>query len=356
MSRPSFHALSVADVRREGEDAVSVALTVPAALRAAFRFTAGQYLTVRRPADTSDVRRSYSLCSAPDEDDLRIGVREIPQGALSTWLNRELAPGMTLECMPPDGHFGAPLQAAAGRHLLLIAVGSGITPMLSIAKSALAADPGTRVTLLYGNRRLATTMFREDLEDLKNRYLQRFVVHYVFSRETQEVPLHDGRLNGARIGEFLAYLVPPASVDHAFLCGPAAMLADAEDALRTAGIAADRIHVERFGVAGIPDVVRAEMAAPAGARVTVIVDGVRREIGFAHSTDSILDAARAAGLDLPFSCKSGVCATCRARVLEGEVRMTRNFALMQTDLDAGIVLSCQAHPVTPRVVISFDER
>lgn len=356
MSRPIFHALSVAEVRREGDDAVSVALTVPPALRGIFRFHAGQYLTVRRPDDANDTRRSYSLCADPRGDEVRIGVREIPQGVMSTWMNRELAAGMILECMPPDGHFGAALATPAARRLLLIAVGSGITPMLSLAKEALAAHPDTRVTLLYGNRRLSTTMFREDLEDLKNRYLDCFAVHYVFSREVQEFPLYHGRLDGAKVRDFIAHLIPAAHVDEVFLCGPAAMLDDVAAALRTAGVAADHIHIERFGAAGTPAATREELAAPDGARVTVIVDGLRRDIEFAHSTDSILDAARAAGLDLPFSCKSGVCATCRARVLEGEVKMTRNFALMQTDLDAGIVLSCQAHPVTPRVVISFDER
>lgn len=356
MSRPSFHPLPVTDVRREGDDAVSIAFDVPPELRATFAFQAGQYLTVRRPRDADDVRRSYSLCSDPHGPEVRIGVREIPQGTLSHWLNHELAPGMTLECMPPDGHFGAAVQIPAPRHVLLIAVGSGITPMLAIARHTLAADPGSQVTLLYGNRRLGTTMFREDLEDLKNRYLDRFALHYVFSREAQEFPLYDGRLDGAKVREFLATLVPVADLDEVFLCGPAAMLEDVEAALAAAGVPPARVHVERFGAAGTPAAVREEIAAPAGAKVTVIVDGSRRELDFTARTDSILDAARAAGLDLPFSCKSGVCATCRARVLEGEVKMTRNFALLQSDLDAGIVLSCQAHPVSSRVVISFDER
>ena len=356
MSRSSFHVLSVSDVRREGDDAVSVALAVTPAQRATFAFRAGQYLTLRRPADPADVRRCYSLCSAPNEAEIRIGVREIPHGNLSSWVNCELQPGMVVECMPPDGQFGAALTSQAPRHLLLIAVGSGITPLLSIAKQALASHLGNTVTLLYGNRRISTMMFREELEDLKNRYLDRFALYCVFSRESQDIALYNGRIDGARVREFMAHLVPAGNVDEALLCGPHAMLSEVEAALREAGVAPEKIHLERFGVADIPAITREEPVTAHSASVTVIVDGKRREIELKDSTSSILDAARAAGLDLPFSCKSGVCATCRARVLEGKVKMTRNFALLKSDLAAGIVLSCQAHPLTPRVVISFDER
>ncbi len=356
VTRPAFHPLTVREVRRESDDAVSVVLSVPPALRTTFAFHAGQYLTVRRPLDPADERRSYSLSSAPEEEALCIGVREIPQGIVSTWMNRTLQPGMRVDCMPPDGQFGAALTSHQPRHLLLIAVGSGITPLLSLAKAALASHPQNRVTLLYGNRRLSTTMFREEIEDLKNRYLDRCALYCVFSREAQDIALYHGRLDGARVQEFLTRLVPSGGVDEAFLCGPHVMLNEVAATLREAGLAEERIHVERFGVADIPAITRAEVVAPHSALVTVIVDGVRRDIELNDSTASILDAARAAGLDLPFSCKSGVCATCRARVLEGEVTMTRNFALLKSDLAAGIVLSCQAHPVTPRVVISFDER
>jgi ring-1,2-phenylacetyl-CoA epoxidase subunit PaaE len=313
-------------------------------------------LTVRRPADADDQRRSYSLCVAPGDGELRIGVREIPGGLVSGHINRALAPGMMLECMPPDGQFGAALEASAGQHLLLVAVGSGITPLLAIARHALARDPATRVTLLYGNRRLATMMFREDLEDLKNRYLARFALHCIFSREAQEIPLYHGRLGGARVREFLAGLVPAAQVDAVYLCGPHAMLAEVEPALQAAGIAAANIHVERFGAGEEATATRAPEPVAARAGVTVILDGQRRELELADGATSILAAARAAGLDVPFSCKSGVCATCRARVLEGRVSMTRNFALMPADLKAGIVLTCQAHPLTSKVTVSFDER
>ncbi len=353
MSRPSFHSLKVRDVHRETDDAVAVTLEVPPTLAADYRFHAGQYLTVRRPHDPEDARRSYSLCSAPSDGVWRIGVREIPTGKVSTFINRELRAGMTLECMPPDGQFGLSSAAVKGRHVLLIGAGSGITPLLSIARQTLAEDREARVTLLYGNRRVATMMFREELEDLKNLYLGRFALYCVFSREDQDIPLLYGRLDAARVREFLARLLPPEDIDDAYLCGPNAMLDGVSEALLEAHVP---VHVERFGAIDLPATATEVATAPPHAIITVIVDGVSRELEVADGTASVLDVAKAAGLDLPFSCKSGVCATCRARVLEGEVRMTRNFALMKSDLDAGIVLSCQAHPVTPRVVISFDER
>ncbi len=356
MSLPSFHTLQISQVIRETDDAVSLTLAVPPTLKPLFDFHAGQYLTLRRPGDSTDQRRSYSLCAAPCEGVLRIGVREIKGGALSPWLNREARVGTEVEVMPPDGQFGLLPATNTGRHLLLIAVGSGITPLLSIARQTLAADARNRVTLLYGNRNLASMMFREDLDDLKNSHLGRFAFHCTFSREPQEIPLHHGRLDGARLREFFERLIPPDTVDDVFLCGPNAMLDECLQVLREVGIAEHRLHVERFGAPTMDSGPAPAIPTPEGARVVVILDGVQRELALADPALSILDAARDAGLDLPFSCRTGVCATCRARVLEGEVRMSRNFALLESDLKAGIVLTCQAHPVTDRVVISFDAR
>lgn len=351
----SFHSLLVTEVRAEGDDAVSVALAVPPELRATFAYRPGQYLTVRRSGDAGDARRSYSLCSAPIDGEWRIGIRVLPGGIFSTWANRELKPGTPLECMPPDGHFCPPLESVATRHYVLFAVGSGITPCLSIAKNVLATTR-SRVTLLYGNRRTSTTMFREDLEDLKNRYLDRFALHCVFSREEQDIALYHGRLDAARIETFLERLIPPDTIDEAFICGPGKMLNEVEGALLKAGVASECIHIERFGVADLAPVSRPEIELTTAATVIVIFDGARRELRLVDSAASILDAARAAGLDLPFSCKSGVCTTCRAKVLEGRVTMARNFGLLKNDVAAGIVLTCQSRPVTERVVLSFDER
>ena len=355
MSRPQFHPLTVTDLTPEGEDAVVVTFAVPGALAEAFRYKAGQFLTLRRRLDGEELQRSYSLCSAPHEQRWKIGIREIPNGVFSRWANRELKVGDRIECMPPDGLFCPPPVAEPARHYVFFAVGSGITPCFSIIKDKLATEPRCHVTLIYGNRRASTMMFREELEDLKNRYLDRFALHSVFSREAQDIALYHGRLDGARIREFLTRLIPPATIDLALLCGPAQMLEEGEAALREAGLCEAQILIERFGDVGMT-AVRDEVPTQQSATVIVVIDGVQREIQLHDAEQSILDAARAAGLELPFSCKSGVCATCRARVLEGEVHMRRNFALLKSDLRAGIVLACQARPLTPRVVLSFDDR
>ena len=351
-----FHALKVADVTRETDDAVSIRFDVPGALARDFAFLPGQHLTVRVTVDGEEQRRSYSLCSAANSGEWRIGIRELPGGKVSTWANRTLRVGDTVECMTPDGTFHAAPNPAQARHYLLVGAGSGITPLLSIARTVLASEPQSRVTLLYGNRKLSSVMFREALEDLKNRYLGRLALHYVFSREPQEIALYEGRLDGARLRLFLDTLVPPASIDDVFLCGPDAMLDALEATLHEAGVAGDRIHVERFGTAIAATSRTSTAASSTDARVTVVADGMTREFELCGSGASILDAARDAGLDLPFSCKSGVCSTCRARLKEGTVEMTRNFALMQSDLDAGFILTCQAHPTSARVVVDFDDR
>ena len=351
-----FHRIPVAAVTPEADDAVAVRLEVPPELKAAFAFKPGQHLTLRRVLNGVDERRSYSLCSGVLDDQWRLGIRTVPGGAFSTWANESLRAGEELECMTPDGSFSPALDAAHAKHYLLIAAGSGITPLLSIARSVLSVEPQSQVTLLYGNRRFSSVMFREDLEDLKNTYLQRFSLHHVFSREPQEIALANGRLDADKLRDFLSVLIPAPTLDDVFLCGPNAMLDALVPVLREAGIAEDAIHVERFGVDVVPATERAPAAQGPEARVTVIADGVTRELRLATDGVSILDAARDAGLDLPFSCKSGVCSTCRARLQDGTVHMTRNFALMQSDLDAGFVLTCQAHPTSEAVTISFDDR
>jgi ring-1,2-phenylacetyl-CoA epoxidase subunit PaaE len=355
MSGLHFHPLTVRDVRADTDDALIVTFDVPDAERETFRFAPGQYLTLRRPGD--DLRRSYSICAAAGEP-MRVGVRRVPGGAFSGWLHAELKAGDRLEVMEPQGRFGAAL-ARRPHHVLAVAGGSGITPILSILKTVLESDPGVRCTLLYGNRNVASTMFKEELEDLKNRYLTRLAVHPVFSREAMDSPLACGRLDGEKIASFLRLAGGAASVDEAFVCGPHAMNDEVEAALRASGIGAERIHVERFGIP--PSAAAATPQAPqegdaATARITIVRDGLTREVGFTTVDGSILAAASRAGMDVPYSCKSGVCATCRAKLVEGRVRMDRNFALEKADLDAGFILSCQAHPLTDRVVVSFDER
>jgi ring-1,2-phenylacetyl-CoA epoxidase subunit PaaE len=354
-----FHALTVRDVRPEGDDALVVSFHVPADVADAFRFHQGQHLTLRREFGGVDERRSYSICAGRDDGELRVGIRKVPGGRFSTWLHETLKAGDAIEAMPPEGRFFVPLEPTAARHHVGIAGGSGITPILSILKTVLASEPASRFTLVYGNRTLRSTMFAEELEDLKNRYLSRLVLHHVFSRESTDLPLTEGRLDRAKLGTFLATLIDPAGIDHVYVCGPHALNDEAEAALLAAGVAPERIHIERFGV---PDAgVGAAPPPPdprdaADATVLIVRDGVRREIAYHAHQGNILDAAAAAGLDVPFSCKSGVCCTCRARLLEGEVRMARNFALEPHEVTAGFVLACQAKPLTDRVVLSFDDR
>ena len=359
-----FYPLRVRQVRADTDDAVVVTFDLPDGLADTFRFSAGQYLTLRQHVDGTDLRRSYSICSGVDDNALSVAVRKVPGGAFSNWVNDALQVGDDIDVMPPQGSFHviAPESVddrASGREFLFIAAGSGITPILSIMKTVLAREPHCHCTLIYGNRMQSTTMFKEELEDLKNLYMTRVVLHHVFSREQTDAPLSGGRLDRDKIGTVLRTLVGVDAVDHAFICGPHQMNDDAEAALLDAGLAAERIHVERFGVpppvAGAAAKAERIDVAPV-ARITIVRDGMHREIAFRQEDPSILDAAAGAGLDMPYSCKSGVCCTCRAKLLRGEVRMERNFALDKAELDAGFVLTCQAYPVTEEVVLSFDER
>jgi ring-1,2-phenylacetyl-CoA epoxidase subunit PaaE len=360
-----FHPLRVKAVEPDTSEAVIVSFEVPPELREVFGFTQGQYLTLRGDIDGQDLRRSYSICAGLDDGELRVGVRKVQGGVFSNWINAHLQPGDTVQVMAPQGRFFVPIEPGSARHHVGIAGGSGITPILSIMKTVLAREPQSRFTLIYGNRQLQSTMFKEEIEDLKNRYMTRLVLLHVFSDEHTDSPLGFGVMNREKIGEFLAMLVPAASIDHAYICGPFQMNDEAEAALLAAGVPEERIHIERFGVALPSGATAGEVGAVVHealpgdakqARITIVRDGLQREITFTEGQPSILDAASAAGLEVPFSCTSGVCGTCRAKLVEGEVRMERNFALDKNEVAAGFVLTCQAHPLTERVVLSFDER
>ena len=358
----SFYPLRVCAIEPDTAEAVIVSFDVPAELRPVFGFTQGQYLTLRTTIDGQDVRRSYSICAGVDDAHLRVGVRRVNGGLFSNWIHQNLKVGDTIQVMAPQGRFYVPLQPDAQRHYLAIAGGSGITPILSIMKTALAREPGSRFTLLYANRTLQSTMFKEELEDLKNRYLTRVALHHVFSGEDTEAPINMGLMNRDKVAAFLRSVVQPAHISEVFVCGPFQMNDEAQAALLAAGVPQERIHIERFGVAlsGNEQVGAAVHQAQAGdaekAQITVFRDGLKREFSFSKEQPSILDAASAAGLEMPFSCTSGVCGTCRAKCLEGEVRMERNFALEKDEVEAGFVLTCQCRPLTPQVVLSFDER
>ncbi|MCW5656562.1 MAG: phenylacetate-CoA oxygenase/reductase subunit PaaK [Burkholderiaceae bacterium] len=363
---PLFHPLRVRRIEPDTSEAVIVTFEVPSELRDVFGFTQGQYLTLRREVDGQDLRRSYSICAGVDDGELRVGVRKVNGGVFSNWINERLKPGDRIQVMAPQGRFFVPIDAAQARHYVGIAGGSGITPILSIMKTVLGREPKSRFTLIYGNRALKSTMFKEEIEDLKNRYLARLVLHHVFSDEHTDAPINHGLMNRDKLGEFLRTLVPAKAISHAFVCGPYQMNDEAEAALLAAGVAEDRIHIERFGIApqtadaagqAVGAVIHQAQPGDAElAKVTIIRDGLRREIEFRKDQPSILDCASAAGLEVPFSCTSGVCGTCRAKLIEGRVRMERNFALDKKEVEAGFVLTCQAHPTTERVVLSFDER
>ena len=362
MSTTTFHDLRVRRVEPDTDEAVIVTFDVPEPLRQVFGFTQGQHLTLKKTVDGHELRRSYSICAGVDDGELRVGVRKVKGGQFSNWINSQLKQGDSIEVMAPQGRFFVPTDPASKRHYLGIAGGSGITPILSIMKTVLAREPKSRFTLLYGNRALRSTMFKEEIEDLKNRYLTRLVLHHVFSDEHTDAPLNMGVLDRDKIGGFLKMLVPAASIDHAFICGPFQMNDEAEAALLGSGVAEERIHIERFGIAPTTGaapgaVVHAAQPGDAErAKITVIRDGLSRDLDFLKDQPSILDAASAAGMEVPYSCTSGVCGTCRAKLIQGKVRMDRNFALDKNEVAAGFILTCQAHPTTEHVVISFDER
>jgi ring-1,2-phenylacetyl-CoA epoxidase subunit PaaE len=347
-----FHPLRVAAVERLCDDAVAVTFDVPGDLTERYAFRPGQSLTVRRPGNAADERRTYSIC-APAGAPPRIGVREVPGGLVSSWLVHDLRPGDEVDVAPPSGTFTPDLEAA-GRHVL-IAAGSGITPVLSIAASLLR-NPDMQVSLLYGNRRAETVMFAEELADLKDTHPARLELVHLLSREAREVELLTGRLDAAKMRALLPRLIDVPDVDHWWLCGPFGMVIDATEVLGEFGVAPDRIHRELFWVdEAPPEILRAERM-PDGpvSEVTVVLDGRSTTVTIAEG-DTVLEGAQRSRPDLPFACKGGVCGTCRARVLEGEVRMRRNFALEANEVAAGFVLTCQSTPISEKVIVDYDD-
>lgn len=346
-----FHPLTVAAVERLTDDAVAVTFEVPADLRDTFAFDAGQALTLRKVVDGVEHRRTYSIC-APAGSPPRIGVREIPDGLFSRWLVREVRPGDTVEVQAPTGSFRAD-ASTGGRHLC-IAAGSGITPMLSIASTVLA-HPDSTVTMLYGNRTSSTVMFAEELADLKNLHGPSFDLVHVLSREPRDVELFSGRLDAERLRTILTLLVPVQQVDHVWLCGPLGLIEDARGVLADLGVPSDRVHFELFFVDEPPPQLRHEDPTLQGVTsdVTVVLDG-RSTTTPMLRTSSILDSAQTQRTDLPFACKGGVCGTCRAHVTAGEVDLVRNYALEESEVAAGYVLTCQTYPVSDTVTVDFD--
>jgi ring-1,2-phenylacetyl-CoA epoxidase subunit PaaE len=355
-SIPRFHRLAVSDLRRESSDAVSLTFAIPNELAGDYSFAPGQYLTLRTTMDGEEVRRSYSICSGPDDGELRIAVKKVDGGAFSSWAADELKAGDELDVMTPTGRFGITHTPDEARVYVGFAAGSGITPILSIVKGVLAREPHSRFFLFYGNRSTGGMLFREALEELKDRFMQRLSVFHVISGEEQDIPILYGRLDGEKVRVLLRSLVPASSVDHVFICGPIGMSEDIEATCRDIGINDDRIHVERFvsEFGGKPrQKAIVPITAPPKAMASLIIDGKRREVPVAED-ESILDAALRAGMDLPFACKGGMCSTCRAKLAEGDARMEVNYSLEPWELDAGFILTCQARPMSDKVVVDYD--
>jgi len=352
-----FHELAVTDVRHETPDAVSIAFAVPPELGRTFSFQPGQYLTLRAEVDGVPLRRTYSVCTAPDAGELRVAVKRQADGRFSSFVNGTLCPGDVMEVMPPLGRFTHQPDPTTARTYLAIAAGSGITPVMSILEAVLAHEPASRFVLLYGNRTSGDIIFKQRLEDLKDRNLDRLSVVHVLSRESQDLAILNGRLDAPRILALVQGLVPPEAIDTAFICGPAGLIDAAEAVLRQLGLPADRIKVERFTPAA--DAIPRRTPPPAtatadGPEVTLTLDGARHTLVL-QPDEAIIDGAIRTGLDLPYSCKGGMCCTCRARLVEGLVQMRENWGLEPWELAAGYVLTCQSVPRTDKVVVDYDQ-
>jgi ring-1,2-phenylacetyl-CoA epoxidase subunit PaaE len=368
MSTPSrFHNLRVAQVRPDAAGAVAITLDVPQALAASFAFKPGQFLTLRAQINGAEVRRSYSICSSPRHlarsSQLEVGIRPVRDGVFSNWAAQSLRSGDTLSVMAPEGRFVSTRERAL--HRVGFAAGSGITPILSIMQSTLEEQPASKFTLVYGNRNMAGVMFNEALQDIKDRYPDRVTMIHILSRQAQESDLLEGRIDAAKVRQIIDTLLPVASMDEVFVCGPEGMIEATQAALLAAGVKADRIHAERFTSPGFDSLTPAQREAALAQPVaranvgavalTVILDGKQHQLRM-QPEQRILDVALAAGLDLPYSCKGGVCCTCRAKVMNGSVQMDKNFTLEAWETDKGFVLSCQSRPTSAAVTLSYDER
>ncbi len=354
-----FHKLKIAEVRRETPDAVSIRFEIPEPLKQVFAFRAGQHLTLRTELDGEDVRRNYSVCVAPSENEIRIAIKQMIPGRFSAWANANLREGQVVDVLPAMGRFVAPENTRDHAYYVALAGGSGITPVISILKTVLETQPTARCVLLYGNRNTASVMFLEELAGLKNRYMDRLEIYHFLEDEAEEIELFNGRLDRQKCEAVFDSLVDVKSADAVFICGPGPMMDAAEAALLARGVPADRILIERF----TSSVLSAEQLAArealqqkaAGTELLVTLDGRRSRVAFDPARGNILESVQAAGLPAPYACKGGVCTTCRAKILEGQVTMAKNYGLTDEEVAAGYVLTCQSLPATDRVVLSYDE-
>lgn len=363
-----FRKLIIEDIRRETADCVSIAFSIPPHLREEFAYQQGQNITIRTYLGETEVRRSYSICSSPLDGELRIAVKRVPGGLFSTFANEQLEKGQELDVLPPTGKFYTVLQAGNRKHYLAFAAGSGITPVMSLIKTTLAVEPGSQFTLVYGNRHRPSIIFKEQLEALKNRYMHRLSLHHILSREQMDIPLNQGRIDLVKCGELCPRLIDLSTMDEVFLCGPQEMIFTVRNWLLQQGVEKKKIHFELFHTldhdstgaasAGVPeeDTPDAYLLKDKVSQVTVRLDGISHVFDLPFDGDSVLNAALLEGVDLPFACKGGVCCTCRAKLVEGQVEMDVNYALEGDELASGYILTCQSHPRTEKVIIDFDSK
>jgi ring-1,2-phenylacetyl-CoA epoxidase subunit PaaE len=361
-----FIPLTIEDIRRETAECVSIAFTIPPRLRDTFHYHQGQNITIRAVIDGTELRRSYSICSSPLDEELRIAVKAVPGGLFSTHANERLEPGQQLEVLPPSGKFYTELKAGNRKRYLAFVAGSGITPVLSLMKTALTIESESHFTLVYGNRHRASIIFREQLEALKNRYMDRFALHHILSREQMDIPLQQGRIDAQKCEALCERLIDLHGMDEIYLCGPGEMIFSLRDWMEQQGVEKRKIHFELFHPLGTTGSGVVRQQEPDGdllpgrdgrvSEVTVRVDGASYVFTLPFEGASVLDAALHEGVDLPFACKGGVCCTCRARLIGGKVEMELNYALEADELAAGFILACQSHPRSSKVVIDFDSK
>jgi ring-1,2-phenylacetyl-CoA epoxidase subunit PaaE len=361
-----FHKLAIADIRKETPECISIAFHIPEELQQEYLFKQGQNITLRTTINGEDIRRSYSICSSPLDNELRVAVKQTAFGKFSTWANNALQKGDVLDVLPPTGNFYTDLRPTHKKRYMAFAAGSGITPVLSLIKTTLATEPDSSFTLVYGNRNRASIIFKEQLEALKNQYIDRFAIHYILSREKTDAEINYGRLNTAKCHELGQKLINIFTTDEFFICGPEEMIFAVKGWLEQEGIDKKKIHFELFTTPGQPQKAadtHVEGNRPMNAsekvngktsKVTIKLDGISFDLDLPFSGAPILDAALQQGADLPFSCKGGICATCKARLLEGEVEMDINYALEEDEVKAGYILTCQSHPRSEKVVVDFD--
>lgn len=353
-----FHKLTVKNIQRETKDCVSIAFDIPKGLEKDFLFKQGQNVTVKTCINGEEVRRSYSICSCPLDNELRVAVKRVYGGSFSTFANHELKEGDVLELLPPTGNFYTEVLVSNKKKYVFFAAGSGITPVISLIKTILATEPQSAVTLVYGNKNVASIIFKENLEALKDKHMQRFRVYHILSRERTDAVINYGRIDTEKCLQ-LSGLIDLAAVDEFFICGPEKMIFVVKEFLEGTGIKKERIHFELFTTPARKNIkiyTTKESPEDEGSEITVKMDGRSVTFKLDYNSNNILDAALAQGADLPFACKGGVCCTCKAKLVEGEVEMEVNYGLEQEEVKAGFILTCQSHPRSKKVVVDFDSK